>query len=85
MLTVAESIFCSRSKKNTHTHTHHTITYHTHTYLVTVMLRGATAVTVSGRRRRHLFATRLLSAHRCLVSVETAATEITGEPPGASL
>jgi len=57
----------------------------THTYVVTVVLRGAAAVAVSGRRRRHLFATRAPSAHRCLVSVETAATEITAEPPGASL
>lgn len=51
-----------------------------HTYLVIVMLGRAAAVTVSRRRGRHLFATSLLSAHCSLVSVETAATEITAEP-----
>lgn len=55
------------------------------THLVAVMLGGAAAVAVSGRRRCHLFATWLPSPHRRLVSVETAATKITAEPPGASL
>lgn len=66
-------------KHTAYTHTH------PHTYLVAVMFRGAAAVTVSGRWWRHHFATWLLFAHRCLVSVETVATEITAELPGASL
>lgn len=55
------------------------------THLVAVMLGGAAAVAVSGRRRCHLSATWLPSPHRRLVAVETAATTITAEPPGASL
>lgn len=50
MLTVAASTFCSQSRP-THTHIY--------THLVTVMLRRAAAVTVSGWWRRHLRATRL--------------------------
>lgn len=49
------------------------------------MFGGAAAVAVSGRRGRHFAATWLLSGHRPLVSVETAATGITAEPRGASL
>lgn len=61
-----------------HVQTEHSAT---HTDLVDVMFGGAAAVTVSGRRRRHLLATWLLSV--CLL--ETAATEITAKSPGASL